>query len=81
MNASVEISLYPLHQNFISVIKDFIARLHTYPELKVETHTMSTQIFGNYETIMRVITVELQPVYESNKAVAVVKIIGKPEVI
>ena len=37
MKLAVEISLYPLDQEYIPVIKDFIARLNNDNELEVST--------------------------------------------
>ena len=81
MKVSVEVSLYPLTEEFIPVIKGFIERLHVYPEIRVETNTMSTQIFGDYDTILDLLKNELKDVFYTNKAVCVMKIIGKPEAI
>ena len=46
MRISVEISMYPLKDEYIPGIQAFIDRLNKYPELKVITNTMSTQVFG-----------------------------------
>ena len=52
MKLSVEVSLYPLKDEYIPVIKNFIDRVNTYAGLKVITSTMSTQIFGDYDLVM-----------------------------
>ena len=48
MDIGVEISLYPLHQQFIPPIQDFIDRLNTDGALRIVTNSMSTQVFGEY---------------------------------
>lgn len=53
MQLSVEISKYPLADDYITPIKGFIEQLNTYPDLKVLTNTMSTQVFGDYEVVMQ----------------------------
>ncbi len=53
MPFSAELSLYPLANNYIEVIQAFIDRLNEYPDLTVLTNTMSTQIFGDYDTVMQ----------------------------
>lgn len=84
MKLSVEISKYPLHSDYIPFIKDFIARLNHYDGLTVLTNTMSTQIFGDYDLVMQVISTEIRRSHEQfGKAVFVCKFIGgdlSPEV-
>ena len=77
MKLSVEISKYPLHQDYIPFIKDFIERLNTYEGLKVITNTMSTQIFGDYDLVMQVLNTEIKRSYEQfGKAIFVCKFIS-----
>ena len=60
MKLSVEISNYPLSEEYVGPIKDFIARLVANPELTVACNTMSTQIFGDYEVVMTVLQQEMK---------------------
>lgn len=53
MQLSVEISKYPLADDYITPIKGFIEQLNTYPDIKVLTNTMSTQLFGDYDVVMQ----------------------------
>jgi hypothetical protein len=77
MDIGVEISLYPLHQQYLAPIKDFIQRLNTDATLRVVTNSMSTQIFGEYEAVMACLLQELRTSFEGNdKAVFVMKILG-----
>jgi uncharacterized protein YqgV (UPF0045/DUF77 family) len=77
MDIGVEISLYPLHQEYIPPIQDFIDRLNADPQLRVETNSMSTQVFGPYEVVMQALVRELRPTFEDNdKAVFVMKVLG-----
>ena len=52
MQLSVEISKYPLTTEYIEPIRGFIAELNQQEGLTVITNTMSTQIFGEYDTVM-----------------------------
>ncbi|CAM4042244.1 YkoF family thiamine/hydroxymethylpyrimidine-binding protein [Pseudoalteromonas byunsanensis] len=52
MKLSVEISKYPLHEDYVPFIKDFIERLKAHKELKVVSNCMSTQVFGDYDVVM-----------------------------
>ncbi len=77
MDIGVELSLYPLHQQYIPPIQDFINRLNLNPGLRVETNSMSTQVFGEYDLVMRTLTRELRKTFESqDKAVFAMKVLG-----
>ena len=77
MKLSVEISKYPLHQDYIPFIKGFIDRLNTYDDLKVITNTLSTQIFGDYDLVMSVLSTEIKRSYEEfGKAIFVCKFLN-----
>jgi uncharacterized protein YqgV (UPF0045/DUF77 family) len=77
MDIGVEISLYPLHQQYLAPIEDFIERLNADAALRVVTNSMSTQIFGEYESVMRCLLRELRITFEGNdKAVFVMKVLG-----
>lgn len=51
MNISIEISMYPLQEDFIPVIDRFLEQLHQVDQLKVQTNNMSTQVFGPADLI------------------------------
>lgn len=51
MKIAVEISLFPLNADFKPPVRDFIARLRACPGLEVQSNTVSTQIFGEYELV------------------------------
>ena len=77
MDIGVEISLYPLNTDYIPAIKSFIERVNTYPRLKITTSSMSTQVFGEYGDVMRMLERELKPTFEQDgKCVFVMKVLG-----
>ena len=76
MNTSVDISYYPLKEEFIPPIKDFIYRLNQYDTLTVKTNGMSTQIFGEYDEVMKAITVEIKKSFALPHSVFILKIIN-----
>lgn len=76
MNISVEISYYPLNVEYIPPIKDFIRRMNTYENLKVQTNTMSTQIFGEYLEVMDALKNEIHKSFDLPHSVFVMKIIN-----
>ena len=79
MKAKIDISLYPLNDDFIRIIKHFISQLHNHTGITVETNQLSTQIFGDYDQIMALLTGELKEIFLLHKAVAVLKVIGLNE--
>jgi len=81
MDIGVEISLYPLHSDFVAPIRAFVARLNQDPRLKVVTNSLSTQVFGAYEEVMEALRRELRTTFQSlekgsDKAVFVMKVLG-----
>lgn len=74
MKLTVEISMYPLRDNYIPPIDAIIERLNRYPELKVKTTPTCTQVVGNYDRVMEIIAVEIKHSYQNyGKAVFVTK--------
>ena len=81
MDIGIEISLYPLRAEFAPLIRDFIARLGRAPHLRIETNSMSTQVFGAYDEVMDLMRRELRVTLEAlgaeqHKAVFVMKLLG-----
>ena len=77
MDIGVEISLYPLRNDYIPPIKGFIERLNADGRFRVITNDMSTQVFGRYEEVMEALTRELRPTFEKDgKAIFVMKVLG-----
>jgi uncharacterized protein YqgV (UPF0045/DUF77 family) len=52
MKISLEISLYPLTEDFLTVIKDIVDRLNANEQVICITNTMSTQVFGEFDNVM-----------------------------
>lgn len=77
MDLSVEISKYPLHEDYIPVIKDFIDRLNNYDQLTVIINTMSTQVFGKFDDVMKALSNEMKTSFAQEiKQVMVMKFIN-----
>ncbi len=76
MQLSVEISMYPLKEEYIPAIQGFIDRVNTRPGVKVITNDMSTQIFGDYDVVMDLMRDEMRKSYEQHgRAIFVCKFI------
>ena len=69
MKCSLEISMYPLNASYEESIIKFIKKLRSYPFIKVETNGMSTQVFGDYDHIMRAINQEMKATFLTNNKV------------
>jgi uncharacterized protein YqgV (UPF0045/DUF77 family) len=60
MRSAVEISMYPLAEDYRPLIQAFIDRLNTYAELRVLTNALSTQIFGPLDRVMAILAAEIE---------------------
>ena len=77
MDVSIDISMYPLEEEYCPSIIEFIDRLDANPNLKVERNSMSTQVFGEYKTVMAEMTDEMLIALEKlPTTVFVLKLIG-----
>jgi uncharacterized protein YqgV (UPF0045/DUF77 family) len=74
MNASIELSLYPLKENYKEKIVAFILRLKKYDKVTIQPNGMSTQIFGDYDVIMDIVKNELREELSNHRCMAVMKI-------
>lgn len=79
MRVAVDISLYPIADDFIPPIDDVIERLNTHDGIDVTSNPMSTQVFGEYDTVMAVLNREIKTTFESSpRAVFAIKILNNP---
>ena len=79
MRVAVDISLYPLDEDFVPPIEQFIARLNEQPSIEVETNPMSTQIRGEYADVMKALNEEILVTFEAvPKAVFAMRILNNP---
>lgn len=79
MQVAVDISLYPLDENFIPPIKDIIDRLGQHDGVEIERNRMSTQIRGDFDVVMPVLTREIRTTFDDvPKAVFAIKILNNP---
>lgn len=77
MQVMVEISLYPLMDDFIPAIQSFIDRLNGYEALSVATNATSTHVTGEYQRVMSILGQEMQKTHESvGQAIFVTKFLN-----
>lgn len=74
MEATMELSIYPLHADYKKKVKSFLKKLHRHEGLTIESNGMSTQIFGAYDRIMEVLHVDIRETLEKEEAMVVLKI-------
>ncbi|WP_435261347.1 hypothetical protein [Tenacibaculum sp. nBUS_03] len=63
MKISVELTLTPLQNEFEEAIISFIQKLRA-SNLTVLENPLSTQVYGDYDTVMQLITLELKNTFE-----------------
>jgi len=77
MRISVDISLYPLNEQYVKPILTFIAKLETNPNLIIKRNSLSTQVFGEYRDVMDCLDDEIEAVFDAiPESVFVLKMIG-----
>ena len=64
MKISVELTLTPIQDNFEPAIIDFIKQLRA-SGLTVMENPLSTQVFGEYDEVMKVLHTEIKTAFEA----------------
>lgn len=73
MEATMELSIYPLHSDYKNKVKSFLKKLNRHRGLTIESNGMSTQIFGAYDRIMEVLHVDIRETLEKEDVMVVLK--------
>ena len=63
MKISVELTLTPLHDDYEPAIIHFIKKLRD-SNLKVLENPLSTQVYGDYDEVMALLTSEIKEAFE-----------------
>lgn len=78
MHITIEISLYPLIEDYTGIIIGFINNLKQIPDISVHSTAMSTYVSGEYDKVMLALTMELKEIYKIiPDSATVIKIIPK----
>ena len=64
MKLTVEMSLYPLQNDYLSVIQSFIEAARQHGDLEIVTNAMSTQVCGDWDRVFALVQRELQASYQ-----------------
>jgi uncharacterized protein YqgV (UPF0045/DUF77 family) len=76
MKVSVDISLYPLKEEFKSPVKDFIKKVEE-SGFKFKKNNMSTSVFGEYKEVMQWLNDNMEASFlDEQNAVFVLKVVG-----
>ena len=77
MEISVDISMYPLQREFEAPILAFIDMLEKEQSVEVVRNELSTQVHGDYNTIMALLEKEMFSVFtEIPDSIFVLKLVG-----
>ena len=77
MRISIELSFYPLAEEFKPPIKEVINKLQSYPAVEVHANRMSTQLFGEFKAVTTALNTTMQWSFEQfGQAVFVAKIMN-----
>lgn len=80
MKLSIELTMYPLKDNYLRVIEGFIDHLKDYKDIKIEVFPTCTVIMGEYESVMEVLSSSIKwSVNNKDKAVFISKFLPNYE--
>ena len=80
MKLSIELTMYPLKDNYRPVIEGFIDHLKDYKDIKIEVFPTCTVIMGEYESVMEVLSSSIKwSVNNKDKAVFISKFLPNYE--
>ncbi|MGY5849107.1 thiamine-binding protein [Salegentibacter sp. F14] len=64
MKISVELTLTPIQDDFEPAIINFIKKIRT-SGLTVKENPLSTQVYGDYDTVMALLNTEIKAAFEA----------------
>ena len=80
MQVVIEITLYPLHNDYIAAIDDLLARLNAESEVEVTTNRVSTLMHGEYAQTMALVQRVIPEIHERwGEGAFVLKILANAE--
>jgi uncharacterized protein YqgV (UPF0045/DUF77 family) len=69
MEITLEISYYPLDDNYNRIVSEFIQQLSEYQNIQINTGVMSSLIIGEYNVVMAALKEAMQPFLEKYPSV------------
>ncbi len=77
MIITVEISCYPLTEDYLRVVDHFIRRMKTYENVKLKTSHSSTLVIGESTLVFAALQAEIEQTFSKDgKASFVMKVLG-----
>jgi hypothetical protein len=77
MQASIDISLYSLSDDYMPAVADFITRISAYSDVTVLRNDLSTQLIGDFGTIMDLLKIEIRASWKTwGKGAFVIKFLA-----
>jgi uncharacterized protein YqgV (UPF0045/DUF77 family) len=76
MTATIELSYYPLNNEYPASVLRFLEKLNAIPDLEVSTNGMSTVIIGDFKYIWSQLGSMLEVHFNQEDAIAVMKVAG-----
>ena len=76
MEVTVEVSMYPLTEDYEVPIIEFIEAFKEHGDIEVVVNGLSTQLFGEYRVVMDLVEKQMKAVFDDRKAVFVLKVAG-----
>lgn len=74
MKTSIDISLYPLSEDYLPAIDAFIEGVNSHPDIVAITNDLSTQLYGEYDQVMDLLKTEIKRSWDTfGKGIFVVK--------
>ncbi|XOV87009.1 MAG: hypothetical protein ACFHX7_18865 [Pseudomonadota bacterium] len=74
MKMSLDISLYPLSDECLPAIDEFIERIQQHPDMAVTRGDLSTLLFGDFDVVMDFLKQEMRISWEKfDKGIFVIK--------
>ena len=70
MNISAELTLLPLKNDYIPVIKKFIKSLRNSKLIVIE-NPLSTQVYGEYDIILNLLQSEIKKTFNENESIMI----------
>ena len=76
MKISIEISHYPLSEQFKEPIKNFIRSLMKNENIEVKPNAISTHVFGEFDEVMATVTSCMKKAMELPSSIFILKILN-----
>lgn len=77
MKTTVEISNYPLTEQFEDQIIDFITRMKEHSDIEIKVNTTSTHLVGEFDTVLSTLNKEIKTSFEKyGKMIFVIKVLN-----